>query len=277
MTAVEKAIPEKNIVVLAPHYDDVVLTFGGYFNGLVKSGKLKDKKVRIVHVFSRSNYQAHDNRGNRNPSLRRVQFATGIRLMEDLECLDDLLGHGNYSYELKAERECVVRLASWKKGGEFEFPQGNPSTFDKEAKRIFATLKSYAAEWVAPADTAVLLPLCIKEPVDHVMLRDAILETKHALHGKAKAALYLGEDQPYTGLADDRDWRIANTWLAGHHAEAINYAIDADRKAALVKKHYPSQYEDHYREGILKRAHALAKEMLLPVGGVERMYRLSHI
>jgi len=197
--------------------------------------------------------------------------------MEDLDCLDDLIGHGNYTYELKGERECPVRRKAWKKGVKFEFPQGNQAMFDKEEKGIFAELKKNAAEWVTPPDTAVLLPLCMKEHVDHVLLRDAVLDAKHALHSKSKATLYLGEDQPYTGLANDRDWRVANTWLAERSSETLNYEIDSDRKASLVKKYYPSQSEESYCEGVLKRARALAREMLLSSGGVERMYRLLFV
>jgi len=273
MTDLADVIPENNIIILAPHYDDVVLTFGGYLDALFKSGRLAKKFIRVVHIFSRSNYQARDHDGNRDTSLPRVQFATGVRLLEDLECLDALIGHGHYNYELKAERECVVRLKAWKPGEKMEFPQGNLSTFDEEEQRIFTQLKKYAREWLAHANTAVLVPLGVKEHVDHVMLRDAVFATRHILLGKAKAALYLGEDQPYTGLASEEDWRVAKTFMAQHRLEALTYEIDAMRKARLVEKHYPSQYEVIYRDGVLHRADELAKEMKEPVP-LERMYRI---
>ena len=113
---ISDVVTENNIIILSPHYDDVVLTFGGYLDALVSNQLIHTKNIRIIHVFSRSNYQLRDNEGNRDQSLKRIQYATGIRLLEDLNCLDDLIGHGNYTYEIMAERECMMRQKSWKAG-----------------------------------------------------------------------------------------------------------------------------------------------------------------
>ena len=113
---IAEVIPEKNIIILSPHYDDVPLTFGGYLYELTHNQLVETKNIRIVNIFSRSNYQARDDEGNRDGSLKRMQYATGIRLLEDLNCLDALIGKGHYSYEIKAERECVVRQKKWKPG-----------------------------------------------------------------------------------------------------------------------------------------------------------------
>ena len=99
MLKISDIIPEGNIIALSPHYDDIVLSWGGYFDALVRDGCRSTKKIRIVNFFSRSNYQARDDDGNEDTSQKRIQFASGVRLIEDLTCLDDLIGHGHYICE----------------------------------------------------------------------------------------------------------------------------------------------------------------------------------
>jgi len=78
---ISDVVTEKNIIILSPHYDDVVLTFGGYLDALVSNQLIHTKNIRIIHVFSRSNYQARDDDGNRDDSLKRIQYATGSKNM----------------------------------------------------------------------------------------------------------------------------------------------------------------------------------------------------
>jgi hypothetical protein len=268
------AIPEKNLVVLSPHYDDVPLTWGGYLDALRKSGELSRRRVRIVNVFSRSTYQGRDDEGNRDTSLSRIQFATGIRLLEDLNCLDAILGHGNYAYELKGERECVLRQKAWKPGERFEFPHGNRDTFDAEDRSILAAVRAYARVWLAAEDTALLLPLCVKEHVDHSILREAVVEEREAMGPAARARLYFGEDQPYAGLADEKDWRVAGAFIDRLGLEPLDYEIDADRKAGIIMACYPSQVEESYRAGIVERSRQLA-DLHGTSSGMERLWRPS--
>lgn len=267
-------IPEKNIIILSPHYDDVPLIFGGYLNGLSQNNLLGNKKIRIVHIFSRSNYQARDDDGNSDLSLKRIQYATGIRLLEDLDCLDELIGKGNYSYEIKGERECAIRQKNWKPGEAFEFPAGNRKEFDEEDWEIFDRIKIYAQEWLRIKDTALLLPMGMKEHIDHIILREAVMESVLELKEKVGATLYFGEDQPYTGLADTQDWIKAEAFLDNYSTERLDYCIDEYQKADLVWKHYPTQVEESYKEGIFKRSNQL-KEECNSTRGIECMYRLK--
>ena len=203
---ISEVIPENNIIILSPHYDDVPLTFGGYLDALAVNQLIHGKNIRIINIFSRSNYQVRDEEGNADVSLKRIQYATGIRLLEDLNCLDEMIGYDNYTYEIKGERECMLRQKNWKLGEVFEFPQGNKENFDEEDWEIYAHIKKYAARWIIPKDTAVLLPLAVKEHVDHAILRDAVVDARSELADNGNAIIYFGEDQPYTGLADNNDW-----------------------------------------------------------------------
>jgi hypothetical protein len=273
MKEINHLIKEKNIIILSPHYDDVPLTFGGFLDGLAKQGIIVSKDIRIIHVFSRSNYQARDDQGNKDISLKRIQYATGIRLLEDLNCLDELLGHGNYHYEIKGENECGVRQKLWKPGEKFEFPHGTRDDFDGEDWGIYENIKRYASDWLNQEDTAILLPLGVKEHFDHIILREAVLDAWKDLKNQAKGVIYLGEDQPYTGLASDQDWETARDFLEGFNVEIIDYPIDESRKTALIWKHYPTQVEESYRTGVIHRALQL-KKINKTDTGVERMYRI---
>jgi hypothetical protein len=271
--SIKDIITEKNVIILSPHYDDVLLTFGGYLDNLVRSDLLKTKILHIVHMFSRSNYQARDDAGNMDFSLDRIKYATGIRLLEDLDCLDELLGFGNYTYQLKAERECVLRHTSWKPGEAFEFPQGTKEDFRDEEWQIYDRVRRYARELLAAADTALLIPLCIKEHIDHVIVRDAVMEAYNEPGARRNAAVYIGEDQPYAGLADRKDWEKATSFLDTVQTEVIDYDIDVLRKSELLFRHYTSQVEESYRSGVLNRAEQLKSENNSD-SAMERIYRI---
>ena len=271
---ISDVVTEKNIIILSPHYDDVVLTFGGYLDALVSNQLIHTKNIRIIHVFSRSNYQARDDDGNRDDSLKRIQYATGIRLLEDLNCLDDLIGHGNYTYEILAERESMMRQKSWKAGEAFELTQGSKEDFEKEDWQIYHRIKKHAPRWLIPEDCAILLPLGIKEHIDHILVREAVMDARDEMGHHTNATICFGEDQPYAGLANKNDWDKARAFINDLPITEINYRIDAERKSDLLMKHYPSQVEEIYREGVLNRADQL-KQKYGTDTGVERIYRLE--
>lgn len=267
MMKLDEVFPESQIVLLCPHYDDIPLTLGGTLATLNEAGILRDKRIHILQVFSRSNYQARDYSGNRDFSLPRIQHATGIRLLEDIETLDVILGHGNYRYELLRERECVMRGKSWKRGEDFEFPSGNIDTFDAEELSILDRLETAIRPLVRLSDTAVVGLLGIKEHVDHILLREALLRAARAAGPNLSAAIDLAEEQPYAGLASASDWTIACATLKDYRAVPRECPIDTSLKVERVMRGYPSQVESSYAEGVRARAEQL--------GGAERLWRLK--
>jgi hypothetical protein len=273
ITKIENVVPEKNIIVLSPHYDDVPLTFGGYLDSINKHRFLQTKKIRIVSVFSFSNFMTRDDDGNKDISKKRIQYVTGIRIMEDIECMDELIGRENYTYEIKGENECLLRQKEAIFDGPIEFLSGNKDSFEEQDWQVYHRLKTYAHVWLTSEDTAVFLPLGMKEHIDHIVLREAVMDARDELGSGMKSILYLGEDQPYTGLADDGDWGKAMAFLKGLSHTSLNYCIDEKRKADLAMKYYVSQAEDSYKEGVLKRAAQLQQKFKVDCG-VERMYRL---
>jgi hypothetical protein len=138
---IEEVIPEKNIIFFSPHYDDFLFVLGGYVNTLKANDLLKTKSFHIKLIFSRSNYQARTGKSNFDPSDERIKFATGNRLIEDMNCNDELLGQFNYSYELYGERECFTRGKA-PANSEMEFPHGMYDNFNENDWEIFERMRS---------------------------------------------------------------------------------------------------------------------------------------
>ena len=48
---ISDVVTENNIIILSPHYDDVVLTFGGYLDALVSNQLIHTKNIHIIQIF----------------------------------------------------------------------------------------------------------------------------------------------------------------------------------------------------------------------------------
>ncbi|REE87360.1 hypothetical protein A8990_1095 [Paenibacillus taihuensis] len=256
---IEAVIPERNIVVISPHYDDFLFFLGGYVKELAEQGLLHTKRFRIVNVFSRSNYLAHTGCGNFDASLDRVKLATGRRLLEDLSCIDELLGPHNYGYELLGENECFTRgkqLAD----SEMEFPHGMYPDFTEQDHEIFARMVARTKAWATLPDTALVFPLAFKEHIDHFIVREAAVQVAGELGGEASAAIYFQEDKPYGGIATEEEMARTEAWIGSHPLEKRVYRHHPETVVQLAFKHYVSQVDDVYRVGVLNRANALRSQ-----------------
>ncbi len=255
---IEQVIPETNIVVFAPHYDDVLLGIGGYVLELKAQGLLATKQFHILLIFARSNYQARSGSANFDASLERVKLATGKRLLEDLECLDELLGEHNYRYELFGERECFLRAKSMAES-EMEFPHGMYEDFSQGDWEIWERLKIKARGWADQADTALIFPLAIKEHIDHFITREAGLSAKRELGERAKATFYFQEDKPYAGIQTEAEAQRIEAFVDENNLLPRLYRCQPEKVVELAFRHYPSQVEDVYRKGVLERARQLSE------------------
>jgi hypothetical protein len=260
---VENIIPEKNIIIFSPHFDDVVLMLGGYINELRKNSLLHSKKFHIIILFSRSNYLAGTGNNNFDNSLERVKFATGKRLLEDQDCNDELIGRFNYTYELAGENECFTRGKSFA-DSEMEFPHGMYEDFNQQDHEIFARMKKRITAWADREDTALVFPTAFKEHIDHFIVREAAITVAKDKGSKAKASFYFQEDKPYGGIADDTELARVEKFISENQLKGRTFLCDPEKVVELAFKHYVSQVEDVYRTGILKRAKLLQYEMKAP-------------
>lgn len=255
---IEAVIPEKNIVCISPHYDDFLFFLGGYLIEMKEKGLLDGKKFTNISTFSRSNYQERDSEGNKDASLKRVQYATGIRLIEDLECLDALLGPHNYFYRIMGEEESQVRGKVLNEGeGEMEMAFGSYESMDAHDKEILARMKEAAGEYMMMEDTAIILPLSMKGHIDHFIVREAGLAAAKEAGESRRAAVYFAEDKPYAGMMNDAESKMNNDFIVGNNLVDKAFAHHPEKILELAFRHYPSQVDEVYNMGIRERSRYL--------------------
>jgi hypothetical protein len=260
LTPIENVIPQSTIIVFSPHYDDFLFMLGGYVTELKKKHLLDTKSFHIHLLFSRSNYLAGTGNQNFDKSLDRIKLATGKRILEDQECIDELLGEFNYTYQLHGERECFARGKSYA-DSEMEFPHGMYEDFDALDKKIFERMQSYIRPLSLLEGTALVFPIAFKEHVDHFITREAAITTATDAGQKSKATFYFQEDKPYGGLADDKEQKRIEDFVKRYALEARSYHYDPEIMIDLAFKHYISQVEEVYKKGIRLRSAYLQRQL----------------
>ena len=273
VTPVAGVIPQSKVVVLCPHFDDFLFMAGGWALGMKRSGLLDGKDIHVVVLFSRSNYTAHAGDAIYDTGLDRVKYATGQRVIEDMECLDELLGPRGYRYWLGGLRECFARGKVLRSDSEMEYPFGTFDTFDDGDWELFAALRSIIAPLAADPGAALILPLAIREHVDHFLTREAGLRVAKNMKSAPRAAFYFQEDKPYSGHADDAEWARAERFVRENGLTEIVYETMPEAVLDLAFRHYISQVDETYRQGVLGRARGLG-ESLGAAAPLDRIFRL---
>jgi hypothetical protein len=262
LDAIQDVILEKNIVVFSPHYDDVLFGLGGYILELKARDLLSSKNFHLIVLFSRSNYQVGSGAGNYDTSLERIKMATGNRVIEDMGCLDELLGEHRYRYELGGERECLLRSKKLGPSG-LEFPHGMYADFIEEDWLIFARIQNMIENWAQQDDTALIFPLAIKEHIDHFITREAAITTTRKMGSLARARFYFQEDKPYAGLQSLEEETRIRQFVDQNDLAGRIYRTHPEQIIDLGFKHYISQVEEVYREGIRARSQQLMAQYQL--------------
>lgn len=271
ITTIADIIPEKNIIILSPHYDDVLFMLGGYILELKKAGLLAAKSFQVKLVFSRSSYQLGEGAANFDASLERIQYATGIRLLEDQNCNNELLGDFKYSYELLGEKECAVRGKSLNEvEGEMEFPHGMYEDFNEQDIAIFERMQQRIEDYATSNDTAIIIPMAIKEHIDHFIVREAAITVAKKIGAKAKAKFYFQEDKPYGGIATETELERIEEFINSNQLHSKWYSYDPEVIVDLAFKHFVSQVDEVYKIGVLNRAD-FWKSKLGHTQGVDRI------
>ena len=255
-------IKEKNIVIFAPHYDDSILITGNYFLEMKEKNLLSSKTFEFVLLFARSNYLAGTGPGNFDISLDRQKLATGKRLIEDLECLDEIFGEGRYVYRVCGEKECFVRQKEFA-DSEMEFPHGMYEGFDDKDWAILNRLEDKVREYAQNEDTALVFPIAFKEHIDHFITREAGIRVAKELGERAKAKFYFQEDKPYAGIASLEEKSRIETFVKENSLEKLVYKAHPEKLIELTFRHYISQVEEVYRVGIQSRCNDLKSEVAL--------------
>jgi hypothetical protein len=271
ITSIETVIPETHIVMFSPHYDDFLFGLGGYVLELRAQNLLATKSFHILLLFSRSNYQVRSGAANFDTSLARVKLATGNRIIEDLECLDELLGEHAYRYELLGEKECFVRSKKPAES-EMEFPHGMYADFETADWQIYRRIQALAESWAAQPDTALVFPLAIKEHIDHFITREAGLAAARGQSGQSRASFYFQEDRPYAGIQTTDETARIQEFVEANSLQPTLYRHHPERMIDLAFRHYTSQVEEVYRKGIRQRCEQL-RALYKVVGDCDLIYK----
>ena len=270
--SIEKENSERAIIVFSPHFDDFLFMVGGYISELRSADLLSTKRIFIKILFSRSNYLARTGAGNADRSLDRVKLATGKRLLEDQECLDELLGPFNYRYELLGENECFVRGKRLEvEDGDMEFPHGMYEDFNKEDEQIFERMKDRIRQLAGREDTALVFPAAFKEHIDHFIVREAAMAVAAETAGVAKATFYFQEDKPYGGIATQEEQQRIYQFVRRNGLAIRTFEFDPELMVTYAFKHYVSQVEEVYETGIRARARLL-QELLATGRPCDQIY-----
>lgn len=269
---VSEVIPQSKIIIFSPHYDDFLFMLGGFAIELKKYGLLHTKEFNVKLIFSRSNYLAGSRNLNADNSLQRIQHVTGIRLLEDEQCLNALLGRYNYGYELLGEDECFTRGKKFA-DSEMEFPHGMFEDFNEDDVAIFERMKQRIRSHAAQEDAALIFPIAFKEHIDHYIVREAAVAVAKEMGVERKAVFYFQEDKPYGGIATADEQQRINDFINSNGLHPLTYPCDPEAVIEYAFKHYVSQVEEVYKKGIRGRAEALQQELGENVL-CDRIYRL---
>ena len=249
---IQDVIPETNIICVSPHYDDFLFFIGGYVLEMKEKGLLSTKRFANINTMSRTNYQERDILGNKDQSLKRVQYASGIRMIEDLECLDDLLGPHNYRFRLMGEEESQVRGKVFNEGeDEMEMAFGNYDTMDEADWGILKRMEACVKDLAEREDTAIVLPLSMKGHIDHFVVREGGVRAMKS--AEPRATFYFAEDKPYAGLMTDEESGINDDFISEYGLNDRAFAWTPSEVLRLAYLHYPSQIDSIFDEGVMAR------------------------
>jgi len=233
----------------------------------------QEKTFENINVFSRSNYQAGDEEGNKDTSLERIKYAVGQRIIEDLDCLDELLGKRDFKYRLLGEKESQLRGKIFA-DSDMEFPHGMYEDFSKEDEEIFQRVKERVKELIYEENTALIFPVGFKEHIDHFIVREAGITTAREYKEEMNVTFYFAEDKPYAGISDEEELTRIKNFIEDNRLETIAFRHHPQKLIDLTFKHYISQVEEVYKKGIVQR-----NEKLMDVHSVDypvdRIYKFN--
>ncbi len=258
-TPIQNIIPEEKIIVFSPHYDDFTLFVGGYVEALKRNRLLDTKQFTSVLIFGRSNYTNNAGPLNLDASLERIKYCTGLRFIEDTECMNELFGRFNYTYECWLEDEAMVRgkvLAD----DQMEFVSGSSDTLDEYDKKIMDRLIKKISRYALEGNTALLFPIAFKEHIDHYLVREAALQVYEKTKGTSTSSFYFCEDKPYSGLASVEEKMCIRKLVQDWKMEFRVFEHLPERLIDLMFTHYTSQVDENFKIGIRNRAQELMSE-----------------
>ncbi len=268
---IEDVILEKNVVCFSPHYNDFLFFLGGWILEMKKKCVLKNKKITNINIFSRTNYLRTDNEKNHDISMQRIKHATGIRLIEDLECLDELIGKHEYYYRVMGEEDSNVRGKAYNEG-DCEVQNNYYETMQAADWSILKRMQIAIDEIASNEDTAIVLPLSMKGHIDHFVIREAGLAIMKQKSNKA--AFYFAEDKPYAGIMNEKERKENEEFIEDHDLLPRAFTHHCEEVLRLAFSHFQNQVVEVYNVGVTNRNEQL-KKLYNREHDVDRIFRFE--
>ena len=231
-------------VILAPHYDDFILSLGG----LADIWQVNDVEVENIIVFSLTNYL--NNRINYfNDLSENIPKISALKHQEELKALSGLGKINVRKFDFPdASARCLKKLVGGNKP--LDFSQKDREIINNLAEKISLDLNR---------PIQLFIPLAIRYHQDHLLIRQAFLSALSQSKNRV-AEIFFYEDLPYADT-NRKEWRPIKDFIRKNELIPITYPINLKKKLALIE-FYPSQIDKTFYTGLIRRALKLAFESL---------------
>ena len=237
----------KNLIFVAPHPDDILLTFAG----LIDNNKgFTNHNVTQMIVYTLSQWTENPNAKDLSPE--RINRVSIQRYLEENSAINEMYGY-KARMETYGYSDAPIRLYQGPKtagGG----PGGNFSTFGPKEMAIYEQLVPVFENKLKTPDCAMFVLMANGSHIDHFTVREAVISAARHLGSQATCKIYFGEDQPYTGAHPEASKKEIAAFQQRLNLQMIPYKIEHIKKIDAFAKHYISQYSDDYAAGIEKWA-----------------------
>lgn len=242
---------KENLIIISPHQDDALLTFGGYLQFLKDAGKLDNVRTEINVMVGLSNYSTN---WHNVTTEHRVMHISKNRYSEDLDGLSNLFGGWDkFRYKIQGLWDAPLRGYEGREtaGG------GSAGTF-KDFRQEEISEFNYAVEIIKPMlindKSLVLVPIANGNHIDHFIMKEAVIKAAYILGDEAKATIIFGQDQPYTGAnpsgeneeIDALIKRLPSNAITKNYVTLIKDTNGETSKLRIYKKDYLTQYDEGY-------------------------------
>ena len=242
---------KENLIIISPHQDDAILTFGGYIQLLKDTGKLNNIRTEINVMVGLSNYSTN---WHNVTTEHRIMNISKNRYSEDLDGLSDLFGGWDkFRYKIQGLWDAPLRgyVGGVTAGG------GSSGTFKDFRKEEIAEF-NHAVEIIKPMlineKSLLLVPIANGNHIDHFIMKEAVIKAAYLLGDEAKATIIFGEDQPYTGANPSAEndeinalsKRLPSNAIVKNHISLAKDSNGETSKLRVYKKNYLTQYDEGY-------------------------------
>ncbi|WP_447835699.1 hypothetical protein [Aeromonas salmonicida] len=243
------------LIVVVPHYDDLVLGCGDFILEAVDKGLLTTVTSTYV-CFSRTNY--FSNYQKSALADEQVYRASISRLTEDTFALNKIFnGWSNWKQSIMGEFDASLRkhCVSDRVGG---FRKGS-STFEEDDLEVIKSL-SQQFRWMFEQENTVVVGLCANGcHIDHIITREALFDAAYKSSGKVTSRLILTEDEPYTVASDSVETlemeRLIKTLAPHCSVHQIPVKMNQGKSVIhdIFNFNYMTQWSSYFEDNLSKR------------------------